>query len=163
MNRPNKHIAIFAAAALSVSLFSSCQSENALAVVNQEEKIENYISSTYKDNEVVRNAGSNRVVISAGDSSAFVAKGDSVSMSLTGCVFNGTPGTEFYSADVTLKVDEKDMVEGLCNGLVGATPFEESVILFSAKYGYYDSSVGLVPSMSALMFKVTVLDIIKNK
>lgn len=163
MNRALKHIAFLAATSVSASLLFSCESENALAVVSQEEKIEKYVSGTYPDNEIVRNSGSNRVIVSAGDSSEFVAKGDSVTMSLTGYVFNGQPSTEFFSSDVTLRVDEKDMIPGLCNGLVGATPYEESVILFSARYGYYDSAVGLVPSMSALMFKVTVLDIIKKK
>jgi len=162
MTRNNRLTSFAAAAFFAASLFCSCESENALAIVNQEAKIDTYITSNYKDNEVVRNGGSNRVIVSAGDSTAFVEKGDTVSLNLVGHVFTGTPSTEFYSSDVTLPVDEKNMMEGLCNGLVGATPYEESVILFSAKYGYYNSAVGLVPAMSSLMFKVTVLNIVKK-
>ena len=151
--------ALFAAAAL---LLASCQSENALAVVNQEAAIDKYITSKYADYEVVRNGGANRVIVIEGDASRVAAPGDSISMSIEGNIFTTSPSTRFLSGERTVELGPKDLLKGLEKGLEGVTEGEECYIFFSAKYGYYDESIGVVPPMSALMFHVNVLEIKKK-
>lgn len=154
--------AVLAAFSALLFLACSCQSENALALVNQEEAIDKYINSKYADYPVVRQGGSNRVIVSEGDASLVAAEGDSVRMNLSGFIFTSSPSTQFVSQETTVELSPKSIVKGLANGLEGAAQGEECYIFFSAKYGYYDASIGTVPPMSALMFHVNVLDIKKN-
>lgn len=141
---------------------ASCESENALSVINQEASIETYIKSNCADCEVFHNGGSNRVVLVPGSPVDTVAAGDSVTVMLEGFVFNNGPSAQFLTDSTSVVAGGRDVVEGLGNGLIGAGLGEESYIIFSAKYGYYKSSVGLVPSMSALMFHTLVTAIKKN-
>lgn len=147
---------------LAALLFCSCESENALTVVNQESAIDNYIKNKYPDNEVVYNGGAARIVLVPGDTLVRVAYGDSVHLEIDGYVFTAGPGTQFLSDERTLCVDSKNLVEGLEQGLIGAAQGEESYIVFTAKYGYYKSSVGVVPPMSALIYRTLIREIKKN-
>ena len=147
--------------ALFALVLASCESEKALELVNQEAAIDKYITAKYADNTIVRNDGANRVVITAG-SGAELAAGDTVQMQLNGYVFSNGPGTQFLSENVRSVVGKGKLLKGLDSGLIGAQVGEESVILFSAKYGYYDESVGVVPPMSPLLFTVTVQQIVKS-
>ena len=149
---------LFAALAL---ILASCESEKALELVNQEAAIDRYISSHYADNTIVRNEGSNRVVLTAG-TGAELAAGDTVDMQLDGYVFSNGPGTQFLSENIRSVVGKGKLLTGLDSGLVGVQTGEQSVILFSAKYGYYDESVGVVPAMSPLIFTVVVNEIVKS-
>lgn len=161
MNR--LHTIISAAILVPVlSLFCSCESENALTVINQEAQIESFINNKYPDNEVIHNGGSNRIVLVAGDSLTRVAYGDSVHLEIDGFIFNSGPGVQFLSDERTLCVDSKNLVEGLEKGLEGAALGEESYIVFSAEYGYYKASVGVVPPMSALIYRTLIREIKKN-
>lgn len=148
-------------AVLSVVLVS-CETENALKVISQEEDIDRYISSTFAENEVVRNNGSNRVIIQDGMPQIKVAGGDSVTVMIEGYIFDKRPSNIFYSDSVTVKVSRSNLVEGLYNGLVGASLYEESLIIFSAEYGFYNNQIGIIPTMSALAYNVLVTDIKKK-
>ncbi|MBO4571002.1 MAG: FKBP-type peptidyl-prolyl cis-trans isomerase [Bacteroidales bacterium] len=154
----NRVTIIFAA----VVLFASCQSENALTLVNQEAAIDKYITSKYADYEVFRNGGANRVIVIAGDSTVLAAPGDSIRMMIEGNVFTSSPSTRFLTDEVTVELGPNDLVKGLEKGLEGVAKGEECYVFFSAKYGYYDSSLGVVPPMSALMFHIKTLDIKKK-
>lgn len=147
---------------LAAMALCSCESENALAVINQEAQIESFINNKYAGNEVIHNGSSSRIVLVAGDTLTRVAYGDSVHLEIDGYVFSSGPGTQFLSDERTLCVDSKNLVEGLEKGLVGAALGEESYIVFSAKYGYYKASVGVVPPMSALIYRTLVREIKKN-
>lgn len=138
----------------------SCESEKALEVVNQEAAIDKYITTSFADNAVVRNDGANRVILTEG-TGVQAAAGDTVEMQLTGYVFNSAPGDQFLSERVRTVVGKGKLLPGLDRGLIGVTQGEGCLVLFSAKYGYYDESVGVVPPMSALCFDVLVLDIVK--
>ena len=146
---------------LSALALVSCESEKALELVNQEESIDKYITARYADNTIVRNEGANRVVITPG-SGAELAVGDTVDMQLDGYVFSNGPGTQYLSENVRSVVGKGKLLKGLDNGLIGVQAGEQSVILFSAKYGYYDESVGVVPPMSPLIFAVTVYQVVKS-
>lgn len=151
-------IILFAALALTLA---SCESEKALELVNQEAAIDKYITARYADNTIVRNEGANRVVLTAG-AGAELAAGDTVDMQLDGYVFNNGPGTQFLSENVRSVVGKGKLLKGLDSGLIGVQAGEQSLILFSAKYGYYDESVGVVPAMSPLIFTVVVNEIVKS-
>ena len=139
----------------------SCESEKALELVNQEAAIDKYITAKYADNTIVRNDGANRVVLTSG-SGAELAAGDTVDMQLDGYVFSNGPGTQFLSENVRSVVGKGKLLKGLDSGLIGVQTGESAVILFSAKYGYYDETVGVVPPMSPLLFTVTVNQIVKS-
>lgn len=147
--------------ALFALVLVSCESEKALELVNQEAAIDKYITAKYADNTIVRNDGANRVVITAG-SGAELAAGDTVQMQLDGYVFSNGPGTQFLSENIRTVVGKGKLLKGLDLGLIGVQAGEASVILFSAKYGYYDETVGVVPPMSPLLFTVTVNQIVKS-
>ena len=152
-------ILLTAAALLALA---SCESENAITVVNQEDAIEKYISSRYAEYPVTHSDGANRVTIIEGDSTVVAAPGDSIHMNIDGYIFTSSPSTQFLSNELTVELGPDDLIEGLEKGLRGVTEGEECYIFFSAKYGYYNSSVGIVPSMSALMYHVNVLEIKKK-
>lgn len=145
-----------------VFAMASCESENAMSVINQEAEIETFIQNKCADYEVFHNGGASRVVLVPGSPSVTVASGDSVTVMLEGFVFKNGPSTQFLSDSTSIRVGGRDVVEGLGNGLIGAGLGEESYIIFSAKYGYYKSSVGVVPPMSALIFHTLVTAIKKN-
>ena len=153
-----KKVTYLIVAVLALAL-SSCETEDALAVISQEEAIDKFITENFAENDVVRNNGSNRVIIQKGLPQNIVASGDSVTMLVNGYIFSNKPTNLFYSDSVTVKVSRLNMVEGLYDGLVGAELYEESIILFSAKYGFYKKRAGIIPSMSALMYNVLVTDI----
>lgn len=147
-------------AALTLLVALSCESEKALELVNQEAAIDKYITGTYPDNTVVRNDGANRVILTEG-SGAEAAAGDTVEVQLTGYVFTTTPATQYLSERVRTVVGKGKLLSGLDRGLTGVRKGESALIIFSAKYGYYDEAVGVVPAMSALCFDALVLDIVK--
>ena len=156
-----KTLRILLLSALALCFALSCESEKALELVNQEAAIDKYITAKYADNEIVRNDGANRVVLTAG-TGALLAAGDTIDMQLAGYVFSNGPGTQFLSENIRSVVGKGKLLKGLDNGLIGVQAGETCVILFSAKYGYYDETVGVVPSMSPLLFTVTVNDIVKS-
>lgn len=140
-------------------LFVACESDNELTILSQEDAIDKYILGNFPENEVVRSNGSNRVIISQGVDNASVAKGDSVTMIIEGYVFDGAPTKLFLQDSVKVSVTRNEMVQGLYDGIIGADLYEQSLIIFSSKYGYYDEQVGIIPSMSALMYNVLITDI----
>ncbi|MDD2594998.1 MAG: FKBP-type peptidyl-prolyl cis-trans isomerase [Bacteroidales bacterium] len=145
-----------------VLVVTSCESDKELTLVNQEESIDSYISKSLMQYEVVRSNGSNRVIIVPGEDAYTVAKGDSIKMYYEGFVFNGGPATQFVSDSIVVAVGKGDLIKGLDDGLTGAKRGEESYIIFSARYGFYDEEVGIVPAMSPLMYHTLIVDVKKN-
>lgn len=152
-----KIIFIFSA----VILTASCSGDIKLDLAKQEEEIDAYITGSLGTYDVTRNNGSNRVVISPGSGTNAASKGDSVRFHYVGYIFSKGPGTEFVTDSTSVALGKGDIITGLDNGLLGVLPGEECVIIFSAKYGYYDKNVGLVPSMSPLLFHI-LIDIVKK-
>lgn len=158
-----RRLTIFILAILTaVALPVACSTEKQTALLQQEENIDKYIKAQYSECEVVRNGGSNRVIVTPGEGQPVVAAGDSVYVTLEGRVFNSSPGVVFFSDELKVKVSRDDLMTGLYNGLVGMTRGEEAYIFFSAKYGFDDNIIGVVPSLSAIMFHVNVRDIKKS-
>ncbi len=161
-------------------LFSCSSNEKQNAIIKQEENIDKYLSTTFKDSVVIRRNGSNRVVTRVSPAGNVLEYGDTIYMYYAGWVFNSRPTTLFAtnwesvarnnnfvltdSNWTILKAcyDEHSFIPGLNDGLYGIREGEDAVIVFSAKYGFGDSAVGLVPALSALLYEVLVIRIDKS-
>lgn len=143
------------------ALCSACQSEKEASVAAQELAIEKWISTNHSEKEIRRNGGVSRIVVVLGDRDS-VERGDMVTVALDGYVFTGSPSTQFCRDTVTAPAGEGRFIKGVDLGLMGAMAGEESYIVFNAKYGFYDETIGTVPPMSALAYYVTVLEIAKQ-
>lgn len=139
----------------------SCQGEKLLMLTNQEEQIDSYIKKEFPDNEVLRLEGANRVIITP-DIGPKAAAGDSIWIFYEAYIFSGSPAGMFWRDSANVMLGSPYLVEGLNRGIEGMSLGEHSIILFSAKYGFYDTNNGLVPSMSALMYNVLLTGIKKN-
>ena len=154
----------------------------------QEDQIDQYITKNMvvKNAEggsdtlrVVRNAGSNRLVKKEGIG-VELAKDGYVSFYYAGYVFNGgsispsnlfitnkkewaseagwdTEESEYILYEISLK--DADLIPGLKSGLEGVKAGEECEILFSAKYGFENKPIGIIPAKTALAYKITVVGV----
>ncbi len=148
-------------ASLTFFAMTACQADKLIVLTNQEEQIDSYISKEFPENEVLRLDGANRIIITPG-SGPQAAIGDSIRFSYEAYVFQGRPVGMFWSDSANVVLGSRYLVEGLNRGMEGMRLGEQSLIIFSAKYGFYDQSPGIVPSMSALMYNVLLTGIKKN-
>lgn len=153
---------ILAMTALSVAVVAACTIDDKMnTCVKQEESIESFIANHYADSTVyVTDTGISRIVMVHGNGSE-AKKGDSVLFSYQGYNFKNGPSDQFAEGSFKAKLGSKDLVIGLDEGMVGMQPGEEAYIAFSARYGFYDESVGTVDPMTALIYYVTLEDILK--
>lgn len=160
-------------------LFSCSANEKQNTIIQQEESIDKYLSSTYPDSVVIRRNGSNKVITKHSHSGNVLEYGDTLYMYYAGFVFQNRPTMLFvtnwesvaqeYGFGLTdmntdiLKVPYSDhsFIPGLNDGLYGMREGEAATIVFSAKYGFGDRSVYAVPSLSALLYHVLILKIDK--
>lgn len=164
---------------LIISIFTvSCMKSQLEVTYNkQEEQIDKYISQ--KDTlTIVRNSGANRIIIKEGEGEA-LAKDGYVSFYYAGYAFNGSVSASNLFAtnriataqeanwnvediDVELyeiSLKDADLIPGLKYGLEGVKPGEECEILFSAKYGFGDKALGIIPAKTALLYKIWVVGV----
>jgi len=165
---------------LGAVLFSCSSNEKQNIIIKQEESIDKYLSSAFKDSVVIRRNGSNRVVTRISPAGNVLEYGDTVYMYYAGWVFNNQPTSlfatnwesvardnNFVLTDSDWDIlktcyDEHSFIPGLNDGLYGIREGEDAIIVFSAKYGFGDSAVGLVPALSALLYEVLVIRIDKS-
>lgn len=173
------YLTILAAAVL----ISSCSKEDKEnTVADQEASIDSYITQNFQDYRVFRRNGSNRIVI---DSTVLALPdsleyGDSLHFYYAGYIFTTSPSqlfctnSEYVAQESGYTVTDPDysirktlftsdcMVSGLVNGLYGVREGEHCVLIFSAKYGFYDDYVYNIPKLSALAYEIWVERVIKN-
>jgi len=161
---------------------SSCIKEKLEETYNkQEEQIDKYIESVLQKSEshtVSYNNGSSRLTTVAGEGPELSSDG-SVSFYYAGYVFSGglnpsnmfgtnhqataeQAGWELTDPDYSLmEINMKDsrLLEGVRKGLEGVRAGEECEILFSGKYGFGNSTFGIIPAKSALAFKIWVVGV----
>ncbi len=161
---------------------SSCIKEKLEETYNkQEEQIDKYITSALGRDEsytVTYNEGSSRLTKLAGDGQELSSTG-SVSFYYAGYTFKGSInasglfGTNhketaeaskwsLTDADFSLmeiNMEDDSLIEGVRNGLIGVRAGEECEILFSGKYGFGNSTFGIIPARSALAFKIWVVGV----
>lgn len=163
---------------------TSCKKESLLlTIAKQEENIDKFISTKYKDNEIIRKNGSNRIVIEKEKGAdIFLEKGDSLYLYYAGYTFTSSPSrlfstnikeiaekSNFELSDTTryevakILYNKDNFIPGLYNGLDSISNKEHSIILFSAKYGFYNEEVYNIPKLSALVYEVWVDNIIKKE
>lgn len=168
---------------------TSCIKEQLETTYNkQEEQIDQYITrSMVVTNElgetdtlrVVRNNGSNRLVLKEGNGEELSADGY-VSFYYAGYSFNGgsisaaslfstnrfetasESGWKAEESEYTLyevSLADSDFIPGLKNGLLGVKAGEECEIMFSAKYGFGNKALGIIPAKTALLYKIWVVGV----
>jgi hypothetical protein len=161
-------------------LLFSCNSDRETTITSQEAKIDSYISSKFADSTIVRNNGSNRIVLERNIAADSLVFGDSLHYYYAGYVFSSSPSSLFatnvesvaqhYSFNLTdsdfsvkkILFTENSMISGLVSGFQNVREGEHCIILFSAKYGFYNSKVYNIPKLSALAYEVWVDKVIKN-
>ena len=67
-----------------------------------------------------------------------------------------------YENGTVVDLSDKNLVEGLRKGLLGARPSEECYVIFPARYGMGDKAVGTIPAGSPLIYRIWVIDV-ENK
>lgn len=127
---------------------------------------------------VVRNAGSNRLVLKEGTGDQLKENGY-VSFYYAGYLFSGSisasnlfmtnrletakeSGWNEETLDTGLyeiSLQDVELIPGLRNGLIGARTGEECEILFSAKYGFGNKPLGMIPAKTALLYKIWVMGV----
>ena len=168
---------------------TSCIKEQLETTYNkQEEQIDKYINSNMVVTDelgetdtlrVVRNAGSNRLVLTEGSGEELAADGY-VSFYYAGYSFNGNnvsasnlfatnryetaseSGWKGDESDYVLyevSLAESDFIPGLKNGLLGVKAGEQCEIMFSAKYGFGNKALGIIPANTALLYKIWVVGV----
>ena len=165
---------------LFMTLGTSCVKEKLIQTYNkQEESIDKYVTNSLKgDVRVTYNNGAARLTLKEGEGEELKADG-SVAFYYAGFTFKGSlsaaamfgtnhePTAQAYKWDVTdpdysiLEVNLKDdrLLEGVRDGLVGVKAGEECEILFCGKYGFGNSTFGIIPANSALAFKIWVVSV----
>ena len=153
----------------------------------QETQIDQYITKNMvvKNEEggqdtlrVVRNGGANRLVLKEGTGEELNGNGH-VSFYYAGYTFNGSVSasslfstnrlesaaeagwsaeeSEYTLYEINLK--DADLIPGLKNGLEGVKAGEECEIVFSAKYGFGNKPLGMIPAKTALLYKIWVVGV----
>ena len=167
---------------------TSCVKEQLESVYNkQEDQIDQYINRAMLTTDesgnpdtltVVRNEGSNRLILKEGTGEG-LAKDGYVSFYYAGYTFNGSvsssnifatnrletateigwnpEGSEYALYEINLK--DADLIPGLKHGLEGVKAGEECEILFSAKYGFGNKPLGMIPAKTALLYKIWVVGV----
>lgn len=172
-----KHLFYISSFLIGIFLFSCTKQDRENTVIDQEKRIDTYISSL-TDVRVVRRDGSNRIVVKEGPSGAdTLAAGDSVRFYYAGYVFSGGKGDLFVTNNAEVaqennfvtdgaaekkKVDKKDLIPGLYSGMIGAREGETCHIVFSAKYGFDNTVVYNIPKLTPLFFEIWIEEVIKN-
>lgn len=160
----------------------SCVKEKLEVTYNkQEEKINSYIESALGKDETytkVNQNGSNRLTRVQGEGEELKADGN-ITFYYAGYIFEGSvsasnlfmtnhettandsgwSGVETDFEALTLNLKEDSLLPGLRNGLLGVKAGEECEILFSGKYGYGNTTFGIIPANSALLYKIWVVSI----
>ncbi len=162
-------------------LFSCKKQDMEITIIEQEKSIDDYIKNTYANNPTITKEGINRVIIETPDGIDSLQYGDSLYFYYSGFIFSNGPGqmfttnyqpsaeaNKFLLSDQDFQVKKilytnNSLIKGLSIGLNGVKKGEHSIILFSAKYGYFNSRVYNIPKLSPLIYEVWIDNIIKNK
>lgn len=176
-----KAVKIIAVIFSALAIYACSKEEIKTTYSRQETNIESFVSSMMKTVDtayVVYNKGVSRLVTVYGDEGDSLKSNGTVSFYYAGYVLTGTSvsnsnmfatnSSEIAAAAQwtlsdedafelkTVKLDDKDLVEGLKRGLVGVKPGQECYILFSGKYGFGKRPLGTIPANAALVYHIWV-------
>ena len=175
-----KTIRTLIALTLLAAIACSCVKEKLEMTYNkQEDSIDKYISNNLKDERTVTyNGGASRLTLVQGEGEELKA-GGAVSFYYAGYIFNGNINsanmfatnheetataakwqlTDPDYALMEINLEDDKLLQGVRDGLVGVKAGEECEILFCGKYGFGNSTFGMIPANSALAFKIWVVSI----
>jgi FKBP-type peptidyl-prolyl cis-trans isomerase len=158
---------------------SSCEKEN--PVEKQEERIEALIKTKMNRNPGLKLARSNNVyyLYTPGDTEINVSKGDSVFFYYAGTLVTDTLryfdtndralakalklSTEYKNFDpIGVVVGNNNLLPGLDLGLEMVHLGDDGEIIFNSDLGLGEIGNGIVPPLSALVYKVFIVKIKKN-
>ncbi len=176
--KPSKLIAILF---LALVIYACTKEEIKTTYSRQETNIESFVNSmmnTVDTAYVVYNKGVSRLVTVYGQEGDSLKSNGTVSFYYAGYVLTGTSisnsnlfatnSSEIAAAAQwtlsdedafevkTVKLNDKNLVEGLKRGLIGVKPGEECYILFSGKYGFGKRPLGTIPANAALVYHIWV-------
>ena len=173
--------AILAALAFAILPVSCSKDKDTSTEANQEKNIEALVESILSSIEgsyAVYQNGVTRVVVTPGDPSDSLSADGSATVYYAGYTLPGSAlstanlfvtnyrefaeeiswnvsdSTVFQS--VVLSPSDKELLSGLRRGLPGVHRGEESVILFSSKYGFGGNRNGTINAHSALAYQIWV-------
>lgn len=170
---------ILVTALLAIACCSCIKEKLEMTYNKQEESIDKYISSNLKeDRTVTYNNGSARLTLVPGEGEELEADG-TISFYYAGYIFKGNLNsanmfatnhqetataakwtlTDSDYAPLELNLTDGKLLEGVRNGLAGVKAGEECEILFCGKYGFGNSTFGMIPANSALAFKIWVVSV----
>lgn len=170
---------IFATVFIGLACCSCVKEKLEMTYNKQEDSIDKYINSNLKeDRTVAYNNGSARLTLIPGEGEELSPDG-TIGFYYAGYTFNGSINSanmfatnheptataakwtltdpEYTLMEINLK--DGKLLEGVRNGLVGVKPGEECEILFCGKYGFGNSTFGMIPANSALAFKIWVVSV----
>ncbi len=148
-------------------------------MTQQETTIEGYVENL-QNAEVVVNEGVWRVVLEEGTSGVVAERGDSLVFYYSAHIFASGKGMMFDTNVDTLGfangfihdfsyykprrevVGRGKLMNGLDVGLIGVAKGERCYVIFSARRGYGNIQVGMVPKMSPLLYEIWIKEIKKN-
>ena len=171
---------ILAAAAL---LLSCSKESRELVYTNQEKSIESFIGKQMAADpglRVVYNGHATRLVMVEGEGPEVTARGK-VSVYFAGYDFSSgsvdsnrlfaTNSRDVASSSrwslsddsvfevLDLDLTDKELLQGLRDGLEGVREGEECYILFSGKYAFGKNKIGTIPANAPLAFRIWVLSV----
>lgn len=171
---------ISALVAVTVALSSCVKESREMMYTSQETRIESFVESQTKsdpDARVEYNGGSTRIVLSEGTGMELTARGRAGILFAGYDFSNGQVSNQYMFATnnyefamssrwelsdessygiLEIDMTDKDLLEGLVNGLEGVREGEECYILFSGKHAFGKSGIGTIPANAPLAFRVWV-------
>lgn len=158
----------------------SCAKEEQLNLMSQQESaIDKYVN-TLTNSGVVVEDGVWRVVMEEGSGTTEAVAGDSLLINYAAYIFNSGKG-DLYDTNVKSVANEAGLemdfdllqprwvvvgkgklLTGMDRGLISVKKGERCYVIFSARHGFGNTQIGLVPKMSPLLIEVWVVDVKKN-
>ncbi len=163
-----------------ITIFSCAKEDEKNNIAQQEEQIEKYINSLEDAKVIFSDSDVWRVITKDGNSEKVAKPGDSIFFYYAAYIFSNGKGRLYhtnikevavannFNIDMNQFEIKKDIVgkgkliKGLDIGLIGAAKDEECAIIYSAKNGFGNQQVGLVPKLSAHYVEVWIKDIKQN-
>lgn len=158
----------------------SCAKEEQLNLMSQQESAIDKFAETFADSRVVVEDGVWRVVMEEGSGTTEAVAGDSLRINYAAYIFSSGKGA-LYDTNVKSVANEAGLeldfdllqprwvivgrgklLSGMDRGLISVKKGERCYVIFSARHGFGNTQIGLVPKMSPLLIEVWVLDVKKN-
>ena len=154
-----------------IPLFYSCvKDDDRVTFSTQEASIDKYIQSLVESQNFRYEVydGVWRVVMEEGEGNIVVAQGSQIKIDYAIFKFESGQGEQYTNieslgdGDDWLIVGNGNILKGLDIGLVGAKLNERCYIIFSARHGFGNTQVGIIPKMTPLLVEVWIKEIKDN-